>query len=183
MKYKQGMEEGNYDQKLIRSGEAHNKLDHQIWVQSDQCFVYKRTGTAQQIRGQEIAGIQRSITMSKSIQGSTIIRLMYPPSLKSISCMCFLESVSLQWRHNRYDGVLNQQPRNCLLDCLFRRRSKKTSKLRVTGFCGRNSLVTGEFPTQRASNMENVPIWWCHHVETVPLITGKEHYRNSTEHG
>ena len=31
-----------------------------------------------------------------------------------------------------------------------RRRSKKTSKLRVTGLCEGNSPVTGEFPAQRA---------------------------------
>ena len=35
---------------------------------------------------------------------------------------------------------------------LFRRRSKKTSKLRVTGLYSGNSPVTGEFPAQRASN-------------------------------
>ena len=45
-----------------------------------------------------------------------------------------------------------------------RRRSKKTSKLRVTGLCAGNSPVTGEFPAQRASNAENVSIWWRHHV-------------------
>ena len=39
-----------------------------------------------------------------------------------------------------------------------RRRSKKTSKLRVTGLCVGNSPVTGEFPTQMASNAENVSI-------------------------
>ena len=44
-----------------------------------------------------------------------------------------------------------------------RRRLKKTSKLRVTGLCAGNSLVTGEFPAQRASNAENVSIWWRHH--------------------
>ena len=27
-----------------------------------------------------------------------------------------------------------------------------------------NSLVTDKFPAQRASNAENVSIWWCHHV-------------------
>ena len=26
------------------------------------------------------------------------------------------------------------------------------------------AFVTGEFPAQRASNTENVSIWWCHHV-------------------
>ena len=29
----------------------------------------------------------------------------------------------------------NHQPHECLLNCLFRRRRKKTSKLRVTGLC------------------------------------------------
>ena len=42
-------------------------------------------------------------------------------------------------------------------------RSKKTSKFRVTGLCVRNSPVTDGFPTQRASNAENVSIWWRHH--------------------
>ena len=44
-----------------------------------------------------------------------------------------------------------------------RRRSKKTSKLRITGLCEENSPVTGEFPAQMASNVENVSIWWRHH--------------------
>ena len=48
---------------------------------------------------------------------------------------------------------------------LFKRRSKKTSKIRVTGLCEGNSPVTGEFPAQRASNAENVSIWWRHHVK------------------
>ena len=47
--------------------------------------------------------------------------------------------ISLHWRHNDHDGVSNHQPRDCLLNRLFRRRSKKTSKLRVTGLCVGNS--------------------------------------------
>ena len=39
----------------------------------------------------------------------------------------------LQWRHNERDGVSNHRHLHCLLHCCFRRRSKKTSKLRVTG--------------------------------------------------
>ena len=45
----------------------------------------------------------------------------------------------LHWRHNDHDGVSNHQPHGCLLNRLFRRRSKKTSKLRVTGLCVGNS--------------------------------------------
>ena len=40
---------------------------------------------------------------------------------------------------------------------------RKTSKLRATGLCAGNSPVTGEFPAQKASNVENVTIWWRHH--------------------
>ena len=42
----------------------------------------------------------------------------------------------------------------CLFNRSFRRRSNKTSKLRVTGLCEGNSPVTGEFPAQMASNAE-----------------------------
>ena len=70
---------------------------------------------------------------------------------------------TLQWSHNGRDGVSNHQPYNCLLNRLFRLRSKKTLKLRVTGLCEGNSPVTSEFPAQRASNAENVSIWLRHH--------------------
>ena len=48
-----------------------------------------------------------------------------------------IKFVSLQWGHNKRDDV--------------------------TGHCGGNSPVTGEFPSQRASNEENFSIWWRHH--------------------
>ena len=73
-----------------------------------------------------------------------------------------------QWRHN---SVSNHQPLDCLLNRLFRRRSKKTSKLRVTGLCAGNSPGTGEFPAQMASYAENVSIWWRYHAhELCPCI-------------
>ena len=65
---------------------------------------------------------------------------------------------TLHWRHNERHGVSNHHPHDHLLNCLFRRRSKKTSKLSVTGRCSGNSPVTGEFPAQMASNAENVSI-------------------------
>ena len=70
---------------------------------------------------------------------------------------------TLQWRRNGCDSVSNHQSYDCLLQDLFKRRSKKTSKLRVTGLCAGNSPETGEFPAQMASNAENVSIWWRHH--------------------
>ena len=82
-------------------------------------------------------------------------------------------TISKQWRHNERDGVLNHQRPDCLLQRLFRRRSKKTSKHRVTGLCEGNSPVTGEFPAQRASNAENVSIWWRLHVQTRKMHLSK----------
>ena len=70
---------------------------------------------------------------------------------------------TLWWRHNERDDVSSHQPHDCLLNRLFRRRSKKTSKLRVTDLCEGNSPLTGEFPAQMPSNAENVSIWWRHH--------------------
>ena len=65
---------------------------------------------------------------------------------KSLEYDMFLPIASfentLQWHHNGCDCVSNHQPHDCLLNLLFRRRSKKTSKLRVTGLCAWNSLVT-----------------------------------------
>ena len=80
---------------------------------------------------------------------------------------CFaivIRGVSLHWCHNDLNGVSSLQPHGCLLNRLFRRRSKKTSKLRVTGLCAGNSPGTGDFPAQMASNAENVSIWWRHHA-------------------
>ena len=81
----------------------------------------------------------------------------------AVSLSCFHMAIcSLQWRHNEHDDVSNHQPYDCL-DRLFRRRWKETSKLRASALYVGNSPVTGEFPTQRASNAGNVSIWWHHH--------------------
>ena len=53
------------------------------------------------------------------------------------------------------------------LNRLFKRSSKKASKLCVTGLCAGNSPVTGEFPAQMASSAENVSIWRRHHDNLV----------------
>ena len=44
---------------------------------------------------------------------------------------------------------------------------KETSKLCVTGLFEGKSPVTGQSPTQLASNAENVSIWWRYHVEVL----------------
>ena len=55
---------------------------------------------------------------------------------------CMVKETTSQWRHNEFDGVSNHGRLGCLLNRLFRDRSKKSSKLRVTGLCEGNSPVT-----------------------------------------
>ena len=72
--------------------------------------------------------------------------------------------MSLWWRHNDHDSVSNHQPHECLLNRLFRRRSKKTSKLRVTGLCVGNSLGPVNSPhkgpvTRKMFPFDDVIMW------------------------
>ena len=76
----------------------------------------------------------------------------------------------LEWRHNERDGVSNHQLLDCLLNRLFRRRSKKTSKLRVTGFVRRihrwpvnsphKGPVTRKCVYLKTSSWYNVNLHW-----------------------
>ena len=84
---------------------------------------------------------------------------------------------ALQWRHNERDSLSNHRRLDCLFNRLFRCKSKKTSKFRVTGLCEGNSPVTGEFPTQRASNAEYVSIRWCHHGVPSPAPNSQSVYK------
>ena len=54
-------------------------------------------------------------------------------SVRSGTCELLISIFPLQWRHNESGGVSNNQRLDCLHNRLCRRRSKKTSKFRVTG--------------------------------------------------
>ena len=96
-------------------------------------------------------------------RNSTYTKNRYQECHYSI-CLCtqrWYLKTTLQWRHSGHDRVSNHQPHDCLLNHLFRRRSRKTSNLRVTGLCAGNSPGTA----QMASNEENGSIWWRHHEQ------------------
>ena len=75
----------------------------------------------------------------------TVSSMLYDCCLGSIQVMCSQTGsrvwpgaqrrISLQWRHNERDDVSNHRRLDCLLNCLLRRRSKKTSKLRFIDLC------------------------------------------------
>ena len=62
-------------------------------------------------------------------------------SYKTVCKFCvYLSNITwaaLQWHHYERHGVSNHQYFDCLLSCLFRGTSKKTSKLHVTAFVRR----------------------------------------------
>ena len=55
------------------------------------------------------------------------IRLDLDKVIAVVMDMVYCEYGSLEWRHNGRDSVSNHQPHVCILNRLFRRRSKKTS--------------------------------------------------------
>ena len=70
----------------------------------------------------------------------SVLAMKIPPSCTK-SSICWITKknmvldTTLEWRYNGRDGVSNHQPHDCLLNRLFRCRSKKISKVRVTGLC------------------------------------------------
>ena len=67
------------------------------------------------------------------------------------------QSISLQWRHNEPNGVWNHPRLDCLLNGLFRFRSKKTSKLRVIGLCEGNPSLTSGLPYKGPVTRQMIP--------------------------
>ena len=102
--------------------------------------------------------------LQRAVKEKVPIQTTFPPNHIMLAHPHVLFGNSRWWRHNEHDGVSNHQHHDCLLNRLFRRRSKKISNLRVIGLCAGNSPVTGEFSAQMASNAENVSIWWRHHI-------------------
>ena len=64
---------------------------------------------------------------------------------------------TLQKRHNERDGISNHRRLDCFVNRLFRHRSKKTLKPRVTGLCEGNSPVIREFPHKGPKARKMVP--------------------------
>ena len=70
-----------------------------------------------------------------------------------VAYLMLILECALQWRHNERDGVSNHRRFYCLLNFWFRRRSKKTSKFRVTGRCNAKRPVTLKmFPFDDVNN-------------------------------
>ena len=107
--------------------------------------------------------VDRTRCLSQNVSFPGKKNITYIIALHLPSSSVLLAQYASKWRHNQRASVSNHRRLDCLLNRLFERRSKKTSKLCVTGLCEGNCRVTGEFTTQRTSNAEKVSIWWRHH--------------------
>ena len=106
-------------------------------------------------------GIDTSYVLMNSGPGAKYIR-------SQESCMQLNKSYChglVRQRNQHYSDVIMMAMASQItsLTIVFRRRSKKASKLRDTGLCKGNPPVTGGFPSQRASNAGNVSNRLCHH--------------------
>ena len=80
---------------------------------------------------------------------------------------------SLRWRHNERDGVSLHRYFDCLLNRLFRRKSKKISKLNVTSRCEGNSPWPVNSPHKRPVMRKMIPFG------DVIMLTQLRMYRGS----
>ena len=121
--------------------------------------------------------ISPCITATKHSKAKTVCIFL---GIYCISPQWIPSDLTLQWRHDKRGGISNHQPHDYSFDRFFRRRSKKTSKLRVTGLCGGNSPVTDGFHSQRASHVENASIYWRNHAAVslpTPPVTFQWNFR------
>ena len=86
---------------------------------------------------------------------------------------------TLQWCHNERHGVSNLRHLHCFSQQFVQVHIKQNIKApRITCLCEGNPPVTDGFPSQRASNAENVSIWWRHH-ELVPNSSASWGFRGN----
>ena len=89
--------------------------------------------------------VLRKLPATCNVYAATVWPVLVTEAISSLPHVTYVSVVIMSaMASRRLDGLLN---------CLFRCRSQKTSKLRVTGLCEGNSPTT----------VENSFIWWRHH--------------------
>ena len=78
-----------------------------------------------------------------------------------------------QWRHNELDGISKHRRLDCLLNCLFRHRSKKTWKVCVK--CKRKIVADGEINKRSFRNIHILLHGLSVHVMSSLFLWGNYH--------
>ena len=152
---------------------------HDLWLISAAMAIGRTSNTAAQVllRVASRAGHWKRISITSSSLCSVTIGIADTWSCTAILLAEYYSP--LRWRHNDHDGVSNHQPHGCLLKRLFRRKSKKTSKLRVTGLCVGKSPGPVNSPhkgpvTRKMFPFDDVIMRWQPHSELCLYCWGYE---------
>ena len=96
-----------------------------------------------------------------------------------VNICCNISWYPLHWHHNEHDGVSNHWRLRFFYLTFYSGRDQRIYQSSVSlCLCEGNSPVTSDFPTQKASNVENASIWWCHHVhKSIWTCSGKFGYK------
>ena len=86
---------------------------------------------------------------------------------------------ALQWRHNERDRVSNHRRLDCLLLPFVQSQIKENIKAPCHWPLWGEFTGDSEFPAQRASNAENVPILCCHHGMKIIWWNGPRTFRQT----
>ena len=124
-----------------------------------------------------ILDVLRYVFVQDCLTGAVLKDVYMIHRVSPLGILTTTNSTILQWSHNGRDGVSNHQPHDCLLNRLFRRRSKKTSKLRVTGLCVGKSPVRRKMFSFDGVIMRNVhvigqPSVWGNYYWTIIVLLG-----------
>ena len=91
------------------------------------------------------------------------IHVKYLPMSSRVTSLVWRQYYDWSTTHHFSVFIMGEMSSQIKGVSLVRRRSKKTSRLCVTGLLKGNPPVAGDFPSQRASHAEIVSIWWRHH--------------------
>ena len=86
-------------------------------------------------------------------------KVVFKMNLILLKLNCLIKSVNTRTSCSLKSPVIR-----LFVEQFMRTHIKEKSKSAVPVLCEGNSPVTGEFPTQWASNGEKTSIWWRHHV-------------------
>ena len=167
-----------------------SKQSRRRWFETPSCSLWRhcsdKTTAAQKLCTYRAnGGLAHKIHSRKYTHGCFPVVSFYDDSLYYIYICIYIHIYSVQ-RYFTCTGVakhitvtslwarwrLKSPASRLFVQPLIRHRSKEASKFRVTGLCWGNPSVAGILldSPQKASNAENVSIWWRHHaIVLVPM--------------
>ena len=108
---------------------------------------------------------KRWCTLNNLLRALMVRRLTFNSNHISRECYCniHVQHTPLPWHHNERDGVWNHQPHDVYSGVYSGTDQRNIKASRHWPLWGEFTCDRGS-PRTRASNAENVSIWWRHHA-------------------